>query len=94
MGLGALKHPAGWVPSTSGSEPGRTTGDADLGGYGGQPADPMSGNPNAVPQVTMPNFNTAMDKAYTNMGGTLPQAQPNFIDHTLYSLGLKQRPII
>lgn len=33
----------GWVPTSSGSEPGRTTGDADLGGYGGFPVDPFGG---------------------------------------------------
>lgn len=49
-GLAGLKHPPGWVPTTSGSEPGRTAGDADLGGYGGQSADPF-GNPNAQPTV-------------------------------------------
>lgn len=49
MGLAAFRKPAGWVPTSSGSEPGRTTGDADLAGYGASPADPMSGNPNAQP---------------------------------------------
>lgn len=58
MGLGMLgKNPAGWVPSTSGSEPGRTAGDADLGGYGGSPVNPMGGNPNAVPQIFNPSGN-------------------------------------
>jgi len=49
-GLAGMRHPAGWVPSASGSEPGRTAGDADLGGYGAG-IDPMSGNPNAQPTV-------------------------------------------
>lgn len=44
MGLAAFR-PMGDV--FMGSE--RTAGDADLGGYGGFPADPMSGNPNAQP---------------------------------------------
>lgn len=56
MGLGMMgKRPPGWVPSTSGSEPGRTAGDADLAGYGGSPVNPMGGNPNAVPQVFNPS---------------------------------------
>ena len=66
-GLGGLMHPAGWVPGTSGSEPGRTTGDADLGGYGASPMDPMGGNPNAVPEIFAPGGmtrNQAMDAAY------------------------------
>lgn len=48
-GFGAFPsmRPPGWVPESSGAEPGRTTGDADLGGYGGSPVDPMAGNPNA-----------------------------------------------
>lgn len=54
MGLAGFRKPPGWVPTSSGSEPGRTTGDADLGGYGASPADPMAGNPNAVPQIFNP----------------------------------------
>lgn len=56
LGMGLANwRPPGWVPTSSGSEPGRTTGDADLGGYGGFPADPMSGNVNAVPQMFNPS---------------------------------------
>jgi hypothetical protein len=50
MGLGMMRRmPPGWVPTSSGSEPGRTAGGGDLGGYGASPVDPMSGNPNAQP---------------------------------------------
>jgi hypothetical protein len=49
-GLAGMRHSAGWVPSSSGSEPSRTAGDADLGGYGAG-IDPMSGNPNAQPTI-------------------------------------------
>jgi hypothetical protein len=56
MGLGMMgKRPPGWVPTSSGSEPGRTTGDADLGGYGAGALDPMGGNPNAVPEIFNPS---------------------------------------
>lgn len=49
--LAMFKKPPGWVPSTSGSEPGRTAGDADLGGYGGVMADPMAGATGAAPTI-------------------------------------------
>ena len=51
MGMAGAKPVPGQVPITSGSEPGRTAGDADLAGYGGSPVDPMSGNPNAIPTI-------------------------------------------
>lgn len=51
MGMAGAKPVPGMVPVTSGSEPGRTAGDADLAGYGGSPVDPMSGNPNAIPTI-------------------------------------------
>ena len=51
MGFPQMKKPVGWVPPTSGAEPGRTAGDADLGGYGGLLVDPSAGDPNAVPTV-------------------------------------------
>lgn len=47
-GLGALQR-----GTPAGQEPNRTAGDADLGGYGGQPENPF-GNPNAVPTVFNP----------------------------------------
>lgn len=46
MGLGALKGMGG---GNIFDAAGRTAGDADLGGHGSSPVDPMGGNPNAQP---------------------------------------------
>jgi hypothetical protein len=87
-GLGALKHPAGWVPSTSGSEPGRTAGDADLAGYGASPADPMSGNRNAVPQIT-PNPQDPHEQAIQQaLNQAYAQNRPDLLHRAGRWLGL------